>query len=219
MSEKVQLFILFFPVFLFSLSFHESAHAWMAHKCGDPTAKMLGRLSLNPLVHMDFIGTFLLPLIVFLAPGLAIPIAGWAKPVPVAPMNFRNIRRDNVKVAAAGPVSNLILAVLFSLFIYLYVLMIPLLGFTGPHSFVSAIYSLLRMGIYINLGLAFFNMIPVHPLDGGKILEGFLPDRLADLYNQWAHYGILIIFVAYYLGLMRILWIPVRFISRFLIPF
>ena len=211
MSEKVQLFILFFPVFLFSLTFHECAHAWRAARSGDPTAKMLGRLTLNPLVHMDLLGTFLLPLLTFLSPGIGIPIAGWAKPVPITPVNFRDPRWDAVKVAAVGPAANLLLSLIFSAVLYgIYWL--------SPGLLSGVVYSLLRIGVYVNLGLAFFNLIPLHPLDGGKVMEGLLPDRYLISYNQVAHYGILIIFVAYYLGFMKILWIPVRFLAGILIP-
>jgi Zn-dependent protease len=225
MSEKLQLFVMFFPVFLFSLSFHEWAHAWTAHRAGDATPQGMGRLTLNPIVHMDFVGTFLLPLIVFLSPGLSIPIAGWAKPVPVNPVNFDNWRWDMVKVASAGPISNLCLAVFFSFLMHLLQGVGSLTEFAIPEASealiretVGILYSLFRLGIYINLGLAFFNLIPVHPLDGGKVLEGFLPREWQDLYNRVAQYGILIIFVAYYLGFMKILWIPVGFFSQLLIP-
>lgn len=211
MSERLQLFLMFFPVFLFSLSFHESAHAWMAHKKGDDTARLLGRLTLNPIPHMDLLGTVLLPIFLFFS-SVALPIGGWGKPVPVDYRNLKDGRHGAFWVALAGPASNLILATAFSLLLRLMALVRFDLGFLNP------LYSVFEIGVYLNLGLAFFNLIPLHPLDGGKVMEGLLPLKYVDAFNRVAQYGMLIIFAGFYLGLFEVIRVPIRFFARILIP-
>lgn len=224
MSERLSVFLIYFPAFLFALSFHESAHGYVAMKFGDDTAKRLGRITLNPIPHMDIIGTFLLPIILFFTPGLRIPIGGWGKPVPVNPYNMKDPRKDNLWVALAGPVSNLFLACLCALLLRGMILGFPLLAEAGvtKQSFmgsaVGVLYSLLEISVWINLGLAFFNLIPLHPLDGGKVIEGLLPARYVDSYNRIAAYGMIIIFVLFYVGAFRLIFIPVRFLADWLIP-
>ena len=224
MNEQIQLFLIYFPAFLFAISFHESAHGWVAYRFGDDTAKRLGRISLNPIRHMDFIGTFLFPVTLFFSPGLRIPIGGWAKPVPVNPLNMKNPRRDNLWVAFAGPISNIILALLCAGFIRLLFYSLPLLDHLGVSSLsfinssIEVLYAFLKISILINLGLAFFNLIPFHPLDGGKVIEGLLPASYVGVYNRIANYGFLFIFALYYLGAFRYLFLPVRYIANILIP-
>ena len=222
MTERVQLLLLFFPAFLFALSFHESAHGLIAHKLGDDTAKRLGRITLNPIPHIDLIGTIILPLVLFFSPGVRVPIGGWAKPVPVDLRNFKNPRQDNLWVALAGPVSNLVLALICSGLLHLLVMATPYLAGMGEKSFFASgagiLYGLLEVSIWINLGLAFFNLIPLHPLDGGKVVEGLLPASWVPAFNRMAIYGILIIFVLFYVGAFRYLYIPVRVLAHWLIP-
>src|SRR5262249_54423897 len=149
-----------FIVLLFSLTVHETAHAWTASRLGDPTARLLGRVSLNPIVHADLVGTVLFPLIAIVT---NFPLIGWAKPVPVNVKNLRRGRRDYVLVAAAGPASNLLLAVLASLALDLITVSPMRLG--EPN--VSApLASLLSQAIRLNVLLAVFNMLPIPPLDG-----------------------------------------------------
>ena len=164
--------ILFFIPFLFSLCFHEFAHGFVAKLKGDKTAEQMGRLSLNPMVHVDWIGTVALPIVAIIT---HLPLFGWAKPVPVNPRNLKDPKNDMFWVALAGPASNIFLFVCG--LIAIFVLM--------KTSFVGAAHrplaEMLMMFLYINLYLAFFNLIPLHPLDGGKILERFLPYN----WNRW----------------------------------
>jgi Zn-dependent protease len=210
MSERIAQFIIFFPIFLFSLSFHEASHAWMANRLGDPTARLMGRMTLNPLAHIDWIGTVLFPLMMFLMPGLL--LFGWAKPVPVDPRNLRGGRKGNLRVAAAGPISNMLLALAFAGVIHLIVS-------TGIRAKTAVIVSqLLDTGVYLNLMLAFFNLIPIPPLDGSGVLEGVLPARYLEGYERIARYGFLILIACLYLGVFRYLTIPIYAFARMILP-
>lgn len=153
--------------FLFSLCFHEFAHGFVAKMRGDRTAEMMGRLTLNPLAHMDFIGTFLFPVIAF-ATGSSF-MFGWAKPVPVNSRNLKNPRTDMFWVALAGPLSNILLALVGAFLLVLTVL------FFQTSQYYGAMKNIVEILIVMNLSLAFFNLIPIHPLDGGKVLARFLP--------------------------------------------
>ena len=199
-------------VLLFSLTIHESAHAWTANRLGDPTARRLGRISLNPAVHIDPIGTLLLPLVAFMAGGL---IFGWAKPVPVNPMNLRNYRRDFVLIAAAGPASNVLLATAASL-----LMRVGLAGAAESGGIASVLFDVGFMVIQLNLLLAVFNMIPIPPLDGGNVLGGLLPGPLADGYDRAVRpYGFMILLVLIMTGALSYLIVPpYLFLSRLLIP-
>ncbi len=192
------------PVLLFSVVVHEVAHGWMALRLGDPTARDMGRLTLNPIPHIDPIGSIAIPLLSYLTAG-AVFIA-WAKPVPVNPMYFRNQRRDDILVSVVGPLSNLVVALACALF---YVLTIRLVGpmenMNDGLSQNIAVF-LLRMfaaGITLNIFLAVFNLIPVPPLDGSHVLASLLPADLGERYRQIGFFGILIVLV-----LMRVA--PVR---------
>ncbi len=163
------------PAILFALTFHEYAHAWAAWKLGDPTARSMGRLSLNPLVHLDPVGTIMLVITVMSGFGI-----GWAKPVPVDPRYLRNPRKDMLWIALAGPVSNIILAfILVGIFTHM-----PPAG-----ALTETLREMLRYGIIINLALAFFNMLPIPPLDGSRVLTGLLPAAQARRYSQLEMYG------------------------------
>jgi Zn-dependent protease len=179
-----------FGVLLLSLTIHEAAHAWTADKLGDPTARALGRVSLNPLVHIDWIGTVLLPMIAIFS---RLPLIGWAKPVPVMLRNLRNPRRDFMIVAAAGPISNLLQAVVYALLFH------AAAGVGDPDA-PSLLRGVLQLGVYINLLLAFFNLIPVPPLDGGNVMLGLLPPRLAAGYAGLRQYGFIILYALMFTG-------------------
>jgi Zn-dependent protease len=189
-----------FVVLIASLTFHEAAHAWTANKLGDPTARMLGRLSLNPAVHIDVIGTIVFPLLAMLT---GIPILGWAKPVPVDMRHLRHPRRDFAIVAAAGPISNLILAtggaLVFS--------MLQADAADSTRAFIAT--SLIRF-IMLNVLLAVFNMIPVPPLDGGNVLMGILPESMARAVDKLRPWGFLLLYALMLSGLLSAIMFPVQ---------
>ena len=205
-----QIFISFI-VLLFSLTVHEMAHAWTADRLGDPTARMLGRVSLNPLVHADPIGTIVFPLIAMLS---GAPLIGWAKPVPVNPRNLGHPRRDFVLVAAAGPTSNLVMALAAAIVLRL-VTVTPVT--LGEPNVSAPIASLLVQLEQLNVLLAVFNMIPIPPLDGGNVLAGLLPPRLAIAFNQVRPYGFLLLYALMFTGTLSLLIVPpYRFITSWL---
>ena len=181
--------VLVFIVLLFSLTIHEMAHAWTADRLGDPTARLLGRVSFNPVVHADLIGTVVFPLLAMIG---GVPLIGWAKPVPVNVENLRHHRRDYVLVAAAGPASNLVLAVIAALLLKL----IPVSPVTlGQANVTVPIASMLSRALYINVLLAVFNMIPIPPLDGGNVVGGLLPRPLAYRFDSLIRpYGFILLY-------------------------
>jgi len=199
------LLVLFVPVMLFSLSFHECAHAMAAYWAGDDTASLMGRVTLNPLKHIDPIG-----LIAFFVIGL-----GWAKPVPINPLRMKHIRRDPALVGLAGPASNILLCAVFALSLRL---------FWGPiantdPSLKVILIRFLVIGAELNAALAFFNLVPIPPLDGSHILAAFLPGWALQRYEQFARFGLLFILLFLFFGsflglligvpshiLLRLLW-------------
>jgi Zn-dependent protease len=195
-----QLFIAF-GVLLFSLTLHETAHAWTADRLGDPTARLLGRVSLNPFVHVDLIGTIVFPLMALVS---GVPLIGWAKPVPVNVRHLRHQRRDYVLVAAAGPASNLVLAFVAAAAMSL---VVSGLSLADPSSGLL-VRSVLTRAVQINLLLAVFNMIPIPPLDGGNVLGGLLPRHLAARFDQIRPYGFLILYALVLTDGYRYLVIP-----------
>jgi Zn-dependent protease len=202
-----------FTVLLLSLTVHEAAHAWTADRLGDPTARRLGRVSFNPIVHVDFIGTILLPLLAIFS---RLPIIGWAKPVPVNPANLRNFRRDYLLVAAAGPGSNLALAVAAGLCLRAVSGGIDEQSDVNPGGLGA---TLLLLVIQINVLLAVFNMIPVPPLDGGNVLFALLPPGLARGVDMLRPYGFLVLYGLILTGLLQaMIWPPSRFLMRLLQP-
>ncbi len=177
------------PVLIFSIVVHEVAHAWVALKEGDDTAQSLGRITLNPLSHLDPIGSFLVPVVLFFMPGGI--IFGWAKPVPIDPRKFRDFRGGDIRVSLAGIVSNLILAVVFTL---MTVVFINLQGaFPLGESTFGFLIRTARFGVLINLILAIFNLVPIPPLDGSHVVYHFLPRAWRTAYQRAGRYGILVI--------------------------
>jgi Zn-dependent protease len=226
MNFDIFLLIIQFIVLLLSLSVHESAHAWTADTLGDPTARYLGRVSLNPLVHADPFGTILFPLMgMFLLHG---SIFGWAKPVPVNVNRLRHPSRDHMLVAAAGPISNLLMATVFFIWLVAAKAMsaevtsiLGQLTYFGHMSDGNSILVPLTVfayyGVIINLILAVFNLIPIAPLDGAAVLSGLLPRSLSGAFDQMQSYGFVLLILLLYLGIPSMLYSPViNFVLRFL---
>ena len=183
--------LLIVPVLLFSVVVHEVAHAWQALREGDTTARDLGRLSLNPLPHLDPVGSFLVPLVLYFLPGEF--LFGWAKPVPVNPRNYRNYRAGDIRVSLAGIVSNLGLVVLCALVLAVLTALQGVPPFNG--SLGSNIATMATYGVFINLILAYFNLIPVPPLDGSHVLYHLLPPAAGAHYRAMGRYGVTVLFL------------------------
>lgn len=199
-----------FAVLLVSLSVHEAAHAWTASRLGDPTARFLGRVSLNPAVHVDPIGTILFPLIAIMT---NLPVIGWAKPVPVNVHRLRNGRRDFLLVAAAGPASNLALAILAAVAWRALVSA----GFFGLDP-MGPLTVFVHRALIINVLLAVFNMIPIPPLDGGNVLAGLLPEPLAIQFDRLRPWGFLLLYGLMLTGVLSTMIVPpMRLILSWLI--
>ena len=200
-----------FIVLLFSLTVHETAHAWTADRLGDPTARLLGRVSLNPMVHADLIGTIVFPLVAMLG---NVPLIGWAKPVPVNVSRLGRGRRDYVLVAAAGPASNLLIAAAASVALGLFTVSPQTLGEANVSAPLAA---LLVQAMIVNVFLAVFNMLPIPPLDGGNVLSGLLPSHLARTFDQLRPYGFILLYVLLFTGgFYRIVYPPARAILSWL---
>jgi len=189
-----------FGILIASLTFHEAAHAWTANKLGDPTARMLGRLSLNPAVHVDVVGTLVFPLIAMLT---GFPLIGWAKPVPVDLRNLEHPRRDFAIVAIAGPISNLILAAAGAVVFTLWDA-----NAASPTNELIAT-GLIRF-VLLNVLLAVFNMIPIPPLDGGNVLMGILPESMAAIVDKLRPWGFVLLYVLMLSGLLAAIIFPVQ---------
>lgn len=189
-STDVLVAIFEFVVLLFSLSVHECAHAWVASRLGDHTARSMGRVSLNPMDHIDPVGTLLIPGLMIFGPLIGLGfmgrfIFGWAKPVPVISRNFRNYRRDDILVSMAGPASNLLLSLLAFLglaAIYLAESHLP--DGVAPSTTMQALEQLCTIGFQLNLILCIFNLIPIPPLDGSHVLRQFLPYNSVQVYDR-----------------------------------
>lgn len=187
--------IIAFAIVLVSLTIHEAAHAWTAERLGDPTARMLGRVSLNPIVHIDPIGTLLLPLVALIS---GLPIIGWAKPVPVNISRLRHHRRDFMIVAAAGPISNLAQAVVGGLIYQVF----------ASGSEMGYLSDILKAFVQTNVLLAFFNLIPIPPLDGGNVLAGLVPESAAALLDGLRQWGFIILYALMLSGILNELIFP-----------
>ena len=209
--DKTQTFLLVAPVLLFSMVAHEYAHGWAALRQGDPTAYQLGRLTWNPLKHIDPFLTVLLPILTYVTAGV---MFGGAKPVPVNPRNYRDFKRGDIIVSLAGVVTNLILAVM-AMFL---VALIGLVGRGLPALAPSAsiLQLMLVYGILINLVLAFFNLLPIPPLDGSHVVKYLLPPAWALKYEQFGRYGILALMLLMMVGggVMRYFFAPILLLHR-----
>jgi len=182
------------PILIFSVVIHEMAHAWVALKCGDTTAKDLGRITLNPLPHIDLFGSILVPLFSILATGRV--FIAWAKPVPIDGRNFKHFKRDDTFVTIAGPISNLVIALFCSIFVIAINYIFKNTNMQeGSYifEFLAYMFKMFYAGIFLNVSLAVFNMIPIPPLDGSHIMANILPDELSIKYRRIGFLGIFII--------------------------
>jgi len=206
-----------YAVLLFSLSIHEAAHAWMADRRGDYTARYMGRVSLNPMAHIDPIGTVLFPLLNFIS---GFPLIGWAKPVPVNPMHLKDPSRDHVYISVAGPAANLLAGFGSLVLLILMKWFVPGAGvavkniaetmrIAGGQSIIAPIVGILFFLMVINIMLAIFNLLPIPPLDGHWIVAGFLPPGASVAFQRFGRYGIFLLYGLMFLGIFRIFMIPV----------
>ncbi len=206
-------------VLLFAITIHEASHGWAALKMGDPTAYSLGRVTLNPLAHIDLLGTVLFPLILVL---IGAPPFGWARPVPVNPFNLKNPRRDNLWISAAGPLSNLTVAAVSLLGIVCIKALNPKAGFflksflfgysLPPGGFypLEGLTLILFYAVLVNTYLAVFNLIPIPPLDGSGVLMGLLSDESASKYERLRPFGFILILGLIYLGILETIIKPIK---------
>jgi len=206
MDFNLKLVLIQAPVILFALTIHEYCHGFVANYLGDDTALRQGRLTLNPIAHLDVVGTILMFLVGF----------GWAKPVPVNPHNFKNPKKGMLLVALAGPLSNLLTAILAA-----QVLRYLIPSIIGSDQAVSGIYSTLLvvmvLTVIYGVGLAIFNILPIPPLDGSRVLYGLLPERQAYAYSRFEPYGIMILFALFLFGgraFSVVIWYPVSIITE-----
>ncbi|MBN2298474.1 MAG: site-2 protease family protein [Deltaproteobacteria bacterium] len=193
-SGTIQQIILLVVPVLFSITIHEVCHGYAAYRLGDPTAKLAGRLTLNPIKHIDIVGLLVL---------FVTRMIGWAKPVPVDPRYFKNPRKDMMWVSLAGPASNLVTAFVFAI-------IFKLTGGFIAGSYLYPLIYMMQIMIMINVGLAIFNLIPIPPLDGSHILEGLLPHEMAAAYSRFmAPYGFIILLVLIFTRVVDVLVFPI----------
>lgn len=203
-------FILAIPLLFFAVVIHEYSHGWVAYLNGDDTAKMAGRLTLNPIPHIDPFGTIVIPLLLIISHSPV--LIGWAKPVPINPYRLNDPVKDMAKVGMAGPGANFALAILSALIIWLFKI-----SDVDPYSTVNnIIIKLLYINVQINLILGVFNLIPIPPLDGSRIITAFLPPDIAYKYNQLERYGFFIIAFLLYTGMLDFLWTIVIILQKLL---
>ncbi|PVV07246.1 MAG: site-2 protease family protein [gamma proteobacterium symbiont of Ctena orbiculata] len=205
--QKLAIFIL--PL-IFAITVHEAAHGWMAKRLGDKTAQMLGRVTLNPLKHIDPVGTILVPLGLYLLTGF---MFGWAKPVPVNWNNLRKPKRDMGLVALAGPGANLIMALIWSILVYAGALALEDFAWLGVPLVLMGV-----TGVLINTILMALNMMPVPPLDGGRVVYSLLPPKQAHAYSKLESYGIIIVLALLMTGLLGFILEPIVALTIIILP-
>jgi Zn-dependent protease len=208
-AEIIQRLIISALPILVAITFHEVAHGYVAFRLGDPTAKLLGRLTLNPISHIDIFGTIIMPIMLFVLTDGRF-VFGYAKPVPINPMNFRNPRQGMAISAVAGPATNILLAV--ASFLVLKLVLMPLAGFTPDAARETLLKPLLMIcsaSVVMNVVLATFNMIPIPPLDGGRVLTGMLPSKQAMSFSKIEPFGFIIVLVLIYTGIANLFIMPV----------
>ena len=217
--------ILYLVALIFSLSFHESAHAWTSDRFGDSTARLLGRVSLNPRTHVDPLGTIVIPIIGFIS---HFPLLGFAVPTPVDPSRWRDKVKAEIAVSAAGPISNFLLAAaVFAIIKTLLVfgvmqqgrgdIFFNLIAAQAGQSFlVEPVAKLLSIMLVLNLSLGLFNLVPIPPLDGSHVLEVLLPYEMAQAYAQIKPFGMWVLMALVYVGALNFIFVPIRFVADLL---
>ena len=221
-ADLIPQLLIYMVVLLFAISAHEAAHAWMSNRFGDDTARLLGRITLNPIAHIDPIGTLLIPIAGFVLSHMggaaaAIPLSGWGKPTPVNPLRWRNKNVANVMVSIAGILANLIIAIA-SLGL---IKVAQYSNLFGPGSALSGIEEpvslLLFRALLLNVGLAFFNLLPVPPLDGSKVLWTILPDSMKPALDALERFGFILLLLLMQTGFLSIIFRPVWTVVSFLL--
>ena len=210
-EQVIPQLVIYMVVLLLAISAHEAAHAWMSDRFGDDTARLLGRVTLNPVAHTDPIGTLLIPIVNFLigASGGAggFFLIGWGKPTPVNPLRWRQKDLANVMVSIAGILANLLIAIIA--FTIIKVLIVTRLVYSIPEGMQEPVILLLGNMLSMNISLAVFNLLPFPPLDGSKVLETFLPPSAQPLYEMLEQYGFLILMVLMYMGVFNAIIAPI----------
>ncbi len=214
-ADTIQRIIIAVPALVFAIVLHEVSHGYIAYKLGDPTAKLLGRLTLNPFPHIDLVGTIILPLLLYMTTGLAF---GYAKPVPINPHNFRNPLKGMAISAAGGPATNIILGILSG--VVLRFVLLPLSSF-APDGVLSMVLLPLQgiaaVSILINFLLAAINLIPIPPLDGGRVLVGLLPTRYALTFSKIEPFGFVLVILLFMTHISDFIVLPLM--NFFLVSF
>lgn len=216
--EKIIEHLYILPILLFSVIVHEISHGYMALRLGDPTAKMMGRLTFNPIPHIDPIGSILVPLFSLLMAGQI--FIAWAKPVPVNPMNFSNFKRDDILVSVVGPFSNIAMALVCSIAFILVHTLTPLIVQADIELLTEMWGFLTKMflgGVYLNVILAVFNMLPIPPLDGSHVVASLLPDNISEQYRNIGFFGIFIIILLMRVDVFRSIFFGI--IETIVFPF
>jgi len=211
-EQLIPQLVIYMVVLLLAISAHEAAHAWMSSKFGDDTARLLGRVTLNPMAHTDPIGTLLIPIVGFIFGAMGggrLPLIGWGKPTPVNPLRWRNKDLANVMVSIAGILANLLIAIIA--FTILKVLLVTGYYHRIPEGLIEPISLFLEFLLTMNISLAVFNLLPFPPLDGSKILETFLPASMQPALETLERYGYLILMVLIYMGFFGAIIRPILF--------
>ncbi|UCD35317.1 MAG: site-2 protease family protein [Nitrospiraceae bacterium] len=216
-AVMIQKAIISVPALIVAITLHEVSHGYVANRLGDPTARLMGRLTLNPVKHVDLVGTIILPLILTMLGGI---IFGYAKPVPINPSNFRNPEKGMAMSSAAGPITNVLLAVASSLILVVFVLPLSaLIQSPAVDAVVKPLALMLQFSVRINLFLAALNLMPILPLDGGRVVAGLLPARQARAYSMIEPYGLIILFALIFTGIAWYFIAPLYSLLTHLVPF